>query len=482
MAAGAIGFGVERGGGESDDLLGGGGIFGEVGDDHLDGDGLVVGVPAIVIGDHGECGVAEFGFAGAASFAVVGHADDVPAHGAMEMGLGAGGEGRAFHVDVGAAVVDGGAGASGGVDEDVAEPVADRVGEGDVGDDAVAEEGEVGTAFGAVDELVDGDDVGGLVLFFEGADGADADDVGGAEFFHAVDVGAVVQFAGEDGVGAAVTGEEDEVAIGEASREEVVGGFAKRGGQTDPALLVEAVHLVETAAADDADFHDGDGAMRESPMRCMITRIDYPGTKGKTIQIRRRHDGRDGGGWTRAEWRERTLRCRESDAFPSTAASRWWQTAGSLVDSPVDADTGQGTLGGGADLDLTRAGHASAAPLVAEQVDGFPCRLQVGAGGHGIDGGAIGDAAIDGPLVDGGVHLAAVIHDAAALGLLAGLDEAGDGERGQEADNCDDNHNFDQGEGLAVATEDAAAHMLRISLFSRYLWFDAAINFDMGFG
>jgi hypothetical protein len=68
------------------------------------------------------------------------------------------------------------------------------------------------------------------------------------------------------------------------------------------------------------------------------------------------------------------------------------------------------------------------------------------------------------------------------LGLLAGLDEAGDGERGQEADNCDDNHNFDQGEGLAVATEDAAAHMLRISLFSRYLWFDAAINFDMGFG
>ncbi len=255
VTAGAIGVGVERGDGKADDLLGGRGIFGEVGDDHFHGDGVVIFVPAIVVGDHGEGGVTDLGFAGAAGFAVVGHADDVPLHAAVEVGFGAGGEGRAFHVHVGAAIVDGGAGASGAVDKDVAETVADRVGEGNVGDDAVAEEGEVGAAFGAVDELVDGDDVGGFVLFFERADGADADDVADAELFHAVDVGAVVELAGEDFVAAAVTGEEHDVAVGDAAGEKVIGGFAERGGDANPAFVLDGFHLVKAAAADDADFH-----------------------------------------------------------------------------------------------------------------------------------------------------------------------------------------------------------------------------------
>jgi hypothetical protein len=64
--------------GAADDLPGGCRIFGEVGDDHFHGDSVVVFVPAIVIGDHRERGVTDFGFAGAAGLAVVGHADDVP--------------------------------------------------------------------------------------------------------------------------------------------------------------------------------------------------------------------------------------------------------------------------------------------------------------------------------------------------------------------------------------------------------------------
>ena len=66
---------------------------------------------------------------------------------------------------------------------------ADGVAEGDVADDAVAEEGG-GAGEGAVDELVGDDEVGGLVLFLEAADGADGEDAGDAERLHGVDVGA----------------------------------------------------------------------------------------------------------------------------------------------------------------------------------------------------------------------------------------------------------------------------------------------------
>jgi hypothetical protein len=46
-------------------------------------------------------------------------------------------------------------------------------GEGDVGDDAPAEEGVFGRLLGAVEELVDEDDVAGSVLPLEGPHGAD---------------------------------------------------------------------------------------------------------------------------------------------------------------------------------------------------------------------------------------------------------------------------------------------------------------------
>ena len=87
----------------------------------------------------------------------------------------------------------------------------------------------------------------------EGADGADADDPGDAEVFHAPEVGAVVEFAGEDAVAASVPGQEDDVASGEFAGEEGVRGWAEGGVELDPFLAGEAFDLVEAAAADDAD-------------------------------------------------------------------------------------------------------------------------------------------------------------------------------------------------------------------------------------
>ena len=53
-----------RGHGGFDDLGGVGGVLVEDGDDLLDGDGVVAFAPAVVVGDHGDGGVADLGFAG----------------------------------------------------------------------------------------------------------------------------------------------------------------------------------------------------------------------------------------------------------------------------------------------------------------------------------------------------------------------------------------------------------------------------------
>ncbi len=67
-----------------------GGVEGEVGDDVGDGDGVVGGMPAIVIGDHGDGDVTDFGFAGELGLLQVGHADDVHAPASIEIGFGFG--------------------------------------------------------------------------------------------------------------------------------------------------------------------------------------------------------------------------------------------------------------------------------------------------------------------------------------------------------------------------------------------------------
>ena len=113
--------------------------------------------------------------------------------------------------------------------EDPAEFLGDWVGESDVGDDAVAEEGLVRSAFGASEELVGQDAVAGAVGSLERADGADADDPGDAEFLEGKDVGPVIEFAGEPAMGTAVAGEEDDVASGQATGEKGVGGGAEGG-------------------------------------------------------------------------------------------------------------------------------------------------------------------------------------------------------------------------------------------------------------
>ena len=125
--------------------------------------------------------------------------------------------------------------------------------ERDVRHDAAAEKRVFRTALGAVEELVNQHDVARLVFFLQRADGADADDPGDAEFFHRPDVGAMIQFAGQDAVAAAVPRQENHVAPGEFAGEQIVRGRAKGRFDLHPFLVGEAFDVVKAGAADDAD-------------------------------------------------------------------------------------------------------------------------------------------------------------------------------------------------------------------------------------
>ena len=73
--------------------------------DLFDGDGAVSGMPAIVIGDHRDGGVTNFGFAREFGFGHVGHANHVEVQLAMHVRLSERGKLRTFHANVGAAAM-----------------------------------------------------------------------------------------------------------------------------------------------------------------------------------------------------------------------------------------------------------------------------------------------------------------------------------------------------------------------------------------
>jgi hypothetical protein len=129
---------------------------------------------------------------------------------------------------------------------------ADRIGEGHVADDAVAEE-RIGAMARAVDELMGEDDVGRRVLHFQRADRGRRQDGVYAEELEAVDVGAVVDLAGRVAMAASVTGQKghagavdlaDHIRIGRCAERRLHRPFVDDG---------QPFHGVDARASNDAD-------------------------------------------------------------------------------------------------------------------------------------------------------------------------------------------------------------------------------------
>ena len=107
---------------------------------------------------------------------------------------------------------------------------------------------------GAVDELVGNHEVCWLVLFFQRADGGDGEDALDAELFEGVDIGAEVQFRGQNAMSATVAGEERDLASFQFAEHERVGGLAKGRFNAFFVHVGKSGHGVKPAAANDSDL------------------------------------------------------------------------------------------------------------------------------------------------------------------------------------------------------------------------------------
>ena len=229
------------------------GILIQHGDDLIDGDRVMMRMPAIVVGDHGDGDVAELGFARELCLLQVGHADDVHAEAAVDVGLGLGRELGTFHAEVGAAEFAGNLSASARRVDHGCQFVADGVGKSNVGNHAAAEE-RVDTMASAIEELVGDDEVEGLVLFLQRTDRGDGNDALDAELLEAMNFGAEDEFAGEKAVASSVTRQKSDLAPFKLAADVGVGRRAERRFDADLLHSSQAGHGIESAAADDPDF------------------------------------------------------------------------------------------------------------------------------------------------------------------------------------------------------------------------------------
>src|SRR5581483_245727 len=154
-------------------------------------DGADALMPAVVVRDQAQRGVAELGFTGESRFLHRGHADDVDTPRAIEIRFGAGRELRAFDTQIDAAVVDSRARRPTRLDQVTAEIGADRIGERDMADDPVAEEGRT-SLVGVIDEVIDRDQIARRDMFLHAAGGADRNQAIDAKLLHPVDIRPIV--------------------------------------------------------------------------------------------------------------------------------------------------------------------------------------------------------------------------------------------------------------------------------------------------
>ena len=107
---------------------------------------------------------------------------------------------------------------------------------------------------GAVEELVGDDKLHRLVFFLKRSNGGDGDDTLDAELLETMDIGAKVQFAGENAMAAPMTREKGDSAALENAADIGVGRSAEGRFDADFFDFGQARHRVEPAAADDSDF------------------------------------------------------------------------------------------------------------------------------------------------------------------------------------------------------------------------------------
>src|SRR5271155_3955577 len=113
---------------------------------------------------------------------------------------------------------------------------------------------------GAVDELVDDDKIARGEILAQAADRGQGNDVGHAAALQSVDIGAKVDRRGRQDMAAPMPRHKHDRLSDQRPEAELVGGRPERAVDPSPGEVGEAVDLVETAAADNADDSVGHSA------------------------------------------------------------------------------------------------------------------------------------------------------------------------------------------------------------------------------
>jgi hypothetical protein len=222
-------------------------------DDLIDTNRIMMRMPAIVIGDHGNRNVTKFRLASELGFLQIGHANYVHPQTAVDIGFGLGRELRALHAQIGSTFLAQHANFLASRHDNVDQLRADGISEGNVRDQAAAEKG-IDAMSRAVEKLIRNDEIERLVPFLERSHGGDGNDALHSKLLEAMDIGTEVQFARENAVAASMTREKCNFAAFEHATNVGIRWRPEWGSYANFFRLRQSGHGIEPAAADNSEF------------------------------------------------------------------------------------------------------------------------------------------------------------------------------------------------------------------------------------
>ena len=223
-------------------------------------------MPAIVIRDHRHRGVANLRFARELGLGQIRHSNHFKTQLAIHMGFGQRGKLRPFHANVRAAPVDAHFGKIARGAENSGNLRADRLVKAHMRNHAIAKKcGDPVTR--AIVELVRNQKIERLQIFLQGADGAHGNNSLDAQLLHRVNVGEVIDLRWEEAVPARVPSKKGDTLSLERSHDESVGWISKRRLDAHFARFLKPRHIVEAAAADNANANRL--RARAAPLCCL---------------------------------------------------------------------------------------------------------------------------------------------------------------------------------------------------------------------
>ena len=211
-------------------------------------------MPAVVIRDHRDRGIAKLCLAGQFRFGHIGHADHIrPPAFAVHLGFRQCAELRPLHRKVGAAAVHVDARVARGGFAGVAQTWAGGVRHADMGHAAGAEERFL-PCDGAVDELVHDHKISRCHFIAERPAGRDADHICAAEPFQRIDIGAVGNGRGRMHMSASVARQKGHLYPVQRAGQDRIGGRAPGAFHGKPFGPLQPVDVIDAGAADHGNF------------------------------------------------------------------------------------------------------------------------------------------------------------------------------------------------------------------------------------